>query len=94
MKVIDKNKNTIELEVDEDEGFLNALQSLLLEDSNIELAYWTRTHPLTGKPKIFIRTKSGSPKEALKKAVRKFTKEVNSFESELNKAFTKAIEKP
>ncbi|MEW6069209.1 MAG: RpoL/Rpb11 RNA polymerase subunit family protein [Candidatus Thermoplasmatota archaeon] len=86
MKVITKSRNILEIEVEEDEGFLSALQSLLLEDSNVELAYCIRDHPLTGKPKIFVRTKKGSPKEALKKATRKFAKELDIFEAGFKKA--------
>ncbi|MDI6708466.1 MAG: RpoL/Rpb11 RNA polymerase subunit family protein [Candidatus Thermoplasmatota archaeon] len=93
MKVLSKDRKVIELEVDEDLGFLNALEVLLLEDSNVELAYCTTDHPLTGKPKIFIRAKKGSPKEALKKAVRKFAKELNGFEAEFKKVVAKAGKK-
>lgn len=90
MKVIAKGRNVLELEIEEDEGFLNALQTLLSEDNNVELAYCTTDHPLTGKPKFFIRTKKGSPKEALKRAIRKFAKELSSFETEFKKAVKKA----
>lgn len=89
MKVISKAKNMLEVEIDEDEGFLNVLQAKLLEDSNVELAYYTIPHPLTDKPRVFIRTKKASPNSALKKAVRKFSKEIDDFEKQFKKAVKK-----
>ncbi len=80
IKFISKTKDVLEVEVDEDEGFVDTLKEKLLQDRNVEMAYYTIRHPLTDKPKLFIKMKKGSSEEALKKAVRAYTKEIADFE--------------
>lgn len=80
VKFISKTKDALEVEVGEDEGFINALKEKLLQDRNIEMAYYMIGHPLTDKPKLFIKMKKGSSEEALKKAVRAYIKEIADFE--------------
>lgn len=53
----------------EDHTFLNILQSSLLEDPSVEMAGYSRPHPLMDRSKLFINLKEGEDhEEAIKRA--------------------------
>jgi len=68
-----------------DHTFCNTLKKALLEVSGVEIATYAIEHPQIGIPKFVIETKTGAPKDALKKASDAIAKQ--------NKAFLTAFKK-
>ncbi len=77
MKIIKNEKTELEIEVEEDIGFLNLLVDRLLREENIEVAQYTKDHPMVGNPVLYIKTKSKAPKTVLKSALKELKKEVD-----------------
>jgi DNA-directed RNA polymerase subunit L len=86
LKVVSKDKNSIEIEMDKDETFINPLKEKLLLNSNVDTAICRRGHPLLDKPRIFVRVKKGKPVDALGKAVKDFENDIKSFKTSFEKA--------
>jgi DNA-directed RNA polymerase subunit L len=58
INIIKQEGNTLELEFSgEGHTLLNLLQSSLLEDSNVEMAGYTKPHPLMDRSRLFIKLK-------------------------------------
>ena len=82
MKYVKKSEKGNELVFElqgEDDTFSGLLVAKLLEDSNVEEANYHISHPLVGNPEFYIKTKKGSPKDALKKALKALKKDLNSL---------------
>ena len=77
MKILKNEKNELEIELEEDLGFLNLLVDRLLKDENVEIAQYSKDHPLVGNPVLYIKTKSKTPKTILKAVLKEMKKEVN-----------------
>jgi len=77
MKILKNEKTELEVEVEEDLGFLNLLVDRILREENVEIAQYTKDHPLTGNPILYIKTKSKSPKTVLKSVLKELRNEVN-----------------
>jgi len=90
LKILKKTPEELKIEVEgEGHTFCNLLESLLLEDENVEFASYDVPHPLISNPIIFIRTEKGTkPEEALRKAVEKILQR----SKELSEEFRKALE--
>lgn len=89
LKVLKRTPEEMKIEV-EGEGhiFCNLLESVLLEDEDVEFASYDITHPLISKPVVSVRTKKGKkPEEALKGAVEKILQRGK----ELSEGFDKAL---
>jgi len=70
---------------------LNLLQENLLEDSNVEMAGYSKPHPLMDRSKLFIRLKRGDRHlEAVKKAVEKADGKLDEFLEEFEKSLAAA----
>ena len=90
IKVVDETQSKISIELtSEDHTLANLLRKTLWEDPNVEVAAYRMEHPLTGKPLLMVQTKSGEPKEALKKAAGRIEKRAN----ELAGLFSKKLKK-
>lgn len=82
MKIVSKDKNTLELETEGiDHSLLQLLSDRLNEDKGVEFVSYKVEHPLVGNPKLIIRTKSGTPEKHLLKALAEVKKEVEDFKS-------------
>ena len=71
LNIIKEEEGYVEVEFGgESHTLLNLLQSSLLEDSAVEMAGYTRPHPLMDRSRLFIRFKwkKANPMEILKKA--------------------------
>ncbi len=80
MKIIRKTKTELELEITgEDETILHPIAHILLQNDEVEYAACMADSPLETKKRLFIRVKKGSPKDALKKAVKYLENEVKQF---------------
>ena len=70
LKVQEEKKNEVIIEIEGEEHSFPALVAwALLQDPNVDFAVYDKEHPLVGNAKLYIRTKKGSPWNALKKAV-------------------------
>mgnify|MGYP001154955652 CR=1 FL=1 len=89
LKVLRRTSEEMKIEVEgEGHTFCNLLESVLLEDEDIEFASYDITHPLISNPVVSIRTKNGKkPEEALKGAVEKILQRGK----ELSEGFDKAL---
>jgi DNA-directed RNA polymerase subunit L len=91
LKVIRRTSRELKIQV-ENEGhtFCNLLESVLLEDEDVEFASYEVPHPLVSNTLILIRTKRGKrPEEALRIAVEKILQRGK----ELSKEFSKSLKK-
>jgi len=90
VKVLSKSKNDLRLEiVGEDHTFCNLLQSLLLEDKNVEIAGYDQPHPLIRSSIVYLRTKrDASPEKVLLNALAG----IQDLNKEFNEKFAKAVE--
>ena len=89
LKILKKTPQELQLEVEgEGHTFCNLLESVLLEDSNVEFASYHVPHPLISNTIITVRTsKKLKPEDALKTACEK----VLQKGKELNEVFTQAL---
>ncbi len=88
--VLKKKRNELKVEITgEGHTFCNIVQRALLKNKGVELAGYDIKHPLTSNPSLYIRTKGRSKPEALlKKAIEDVGKDVETFQSALEKAMT------
>ena len=73
LKVLKRTPNELKIKI-EDEGhtICNLLESVLLEDDDVEFAGYDIPHPLVSNPVVSIHTKNGKkPEEALREAIEK-----------------------
>jgi DNA-directed RNA polymerase subunit L len=89
LKIIKRDSNSLVMEVDgEGHTLCNLLESVLLEDEDVEFASYSISHPLVAKPVITVRTKGNkSPEDALREAVRKILERGRMLREEFEKAF-------
>jgi len=89
LKVIERSSNSLVIEVDgEGHTLCNLLESVLLEDEDVEFASYNISHPLVAKPVITVRTKGNkSPEDALKEAVKKILERGRMLREEFENAF-------
>lgn len=89
VKVLSKSKNDLRLEiVGEEHTFCNLLQSLLLEDKNVEIAGYDQPHPLIRSSIVYLRTKrEASPEKVLLNALAG----ILELNREFNEKFAKAV---
>ncbi len=70
INVLEEKGNELKIEVlGEEHSFPALLSWALLQDPNVEFAVYDKEHPLLGHAKLYIKTKRGSPWNALKKTV-------------------------
>ena len=53
-----------------DHTFCNVLKDKLLQSKDVEVATYTISHPLVGKPLFIVETDKKSPKDVLSEAVK------------------------
>lgn len=90
LRVLKRTSEELKIEVEgEGHTFCNLLESILLEDEDVEFASYNVPHPLISNTIISIQTRKGKkPEEALRIAVEKILQRGN----ELSEAFSKAAE--
>jgi DNA-directed RNA polymerase subunit L len=71
INITKQEENYLEMEFGgEDHTLLNILQSSLLDEPDVEIAGYSKPHPLMDRSKLFIHAKDGKdPLEALKRAI-------------------------
>ncbi|MEM2841867.1 MAG: RpoL/Rpb11 RNA polymerase subunit family protein [Thermoproteota archaeon] len=84
VKILRKSEKEIEIEVDEETYTLaNLLNNYLLRQSGVDSAFKVE-HPLIPGFKMIIRTREKSPEEALKKALKDITYDIEELEKFVN----------
>jgi DNA-directed RNA polymerase subunit L len=88
VKVLSKSKNDLRLEITgEDHTFCNLLQTMLLEDRNVEIAGYDQPHPLIRSSVVYLRTRHDvSPEKVLLNALAG----IQELNKEFNEKFAKA----
>jgi len=89
VKVLQKTKNELKIEiVGEDHTFCNLLQSVLLQDKNVEIAGYDQPHPLIRSSIVYVRTKRDvSPEKTLLSAL----ENIKDLNKEFNAKFEQAV---
>ena len=85
LNVIKEEDGYIEVEFGgESHTLLNLLQTSLLEDPAVEMAGYTRPHPLMDRSRLFIRLKEkkGDVKKILKRAADNAEAKLNEFDED------------
>jgi DNA-directed RNA polymerase subunit L len=83
LNIIKEEEGYVEVEFGgESHTLLNLLQTSLLEDPTVEMAGYTRPHPLMDRSKLFIRFKGkkGDPRQVLKRAADNAEAKLNEFD--------------
>jgi DNA-directed RNA polymerase subunit L len=85
LNIIKEEDGYIEVEFGgESHTLLNLLQTSLLEDPAVEMAGYTRPHPLMDRSRLFIRLKEkkGDVKKILKRAADNAEAKLNEFDED------------
>jgi DNA-directed RNA polymerase subunit L len=92
INIVEQGGGYMEMEFSgEGHTLLNLLQENLLEDKNVEMAGYSKPHPLMDRSKLFIRLKRGDRHlEAVKKAVEKADGKLDEFLEEFEKSLAAA----
>jgi len=86
IKILEDKKNLIRFQIKgEGHTLCNPLKNELVTDEDVEYATYNIAHPLIGIPEFIIRTKKGTPKDALIKAVDRLKKRTKDFQTAFNK---------
>jgi DNA-directed RNA polymerase subunit L len=90
LNIIKQEGDTLEIEfAGEGHTLLNLIQSNLLEDRNVEMAGYTKPHPLMDRSRLFIKLKKENNQlENLKKASLNAKSKLDEF----LEAFEKSIQ--
>lgn len=88
VKILSEATNRLEIEIaDEDHTLGNLLRSKLLKDKKVKHAGYQIVHPLTGGIKLLIQTEgSGTPRDALLRALSEIEEETKEFQQKFKKA--------
>jgi len=89
IRILDKKPNELVIEVEgEGHTLCNLLESVLLEDEDVDFASYNISHPLVGNPVITVRTKGDkSPEAAIREAVEKILQRGRELRKEFEKTF-------
>ncbi|GIR27077.1 MAG: hypothetical protein CM15mP42_00270 [Methanobacteriota archaeon] len=75
--VVNKTKNELEFEIHgASETLLGPLMNHTLANSNVEYASYYMGHIVLDNPKFYVRTKKGTPKASVMKAVEKIIADI------------------
>jgi DNA-directed RNA polymerase subunit L len=91
LNIVKEEEGYVEVEFGgESHTLLNLLQSSLLEDPVVEMAGYTRPHPLMDRSRLFIRFKGKKdPKIILKRAADNAEAKLNEFSESLAQSVSK-----
>jgi len=83
VKILEKDKNFLKLEIEgEGHTLFNFVQTLLLQEKEVEIAGYNKPHPLMENVILHLRTKGkASPEDVLITAIDRGKKEVEEFRS-------------
>ena len=77
VSVVNQAKNELEIEIrGANETLLGPLMNHTLADTNVDYASYYMGHIVLDHPRFYVRTKKGTPKNAIKKAVEKIIADI------------------
>ena len=77
VSVVNQSKNEMEIEIrGANETLLGPLMNHTLADTNVDYASYYMGHIVLDHPRFYVRTKKGTPKNAIKKAVEKIIADI------------------
>ena len=77
VSVVNQSKNELEIEIrGAKETLLGPLMNHTLADTNVDYASYYMGHIVLDHPRFYVRTKKGTPKNAIKKAVEKIIADI------------------
>ncbi|MBJ35165.1 MAG: DNA-directed RNA polymerase subunit L [Euryarchaeota archaeon] len=84
--VVNKTKNELEFEIHgASETLLGPLMNHTLANSNVEYASYYMGHIVLDNPKFYVRTKKGTPKASVLKAVEKIIADIKITSKAISK---------
>ena len=93
VRILERGDRFLRLEIEgEGHTLCNLLQRSLLEDEDVEVGGYNLTHPLVSKAVLFVKTKEGSPEEALKRAIERIKRTNRAFQEALSAALREGAE--
>jgi DNA-directed RNA polymerase subunit L len=91
LNVVSEDKSSMVFEL---EGAQHSFPALLcwalLKDPKVEMAMYNVEHPLVGRPKIHVKTKSEEPRKAIEAALKLITSELEGVRKGVGSAKPKA----
>jgi DNA-directed RNA polymerase subunit L len=90
INIVKREKGFIEFNFSgEGHTLLNLLQSSLIEDENVEMAGYSKPHPLMDRSKLFVKLKKGDDVlGVIKKAAENADAKLNDFKSQFEKSLS------
>jgi len=86
VNILKKRKNQLEVEIKGDKHTLtNLLREKLIEDPDVILAGYDKTHPLDNTAIFILKTKSKDATVVLKKAITDLVKEFDGLNKKLSR---------
>lgn len=79
VSVVREGENEIEIVFEGEDTLVPVVKHYLLEDDDVEIAAFRREHPLTGKMYLFVRTKKGRPRDAIRRALERIRADLSQF---------------
>ena len=80
VKILQKEKNTLEVELNgADQALAQIVSEMLNKDKDVEFASFKMEHPLLGFPRLYVRTKKGDPSKLLLEKLDELKKELIDF---------------
>ncbi len=77
---IRKKDNVLEFKIKgSDHGLNSVIVEELLNDKQVETAFYNKSHPLVGEPQFYLKTKSKDPEEVLSLALSRIEKNLKSL---------------
>jgi len=92
VNVVKQEGNYMEMEFSgEGHTLLNLLQESLLEEEDVEMAGYSKPHPLMDRSKLFVRLRKGEDHlDAVKRAVERADGKLDEFLGEFEKSLAEA----
>jgi len=90
LKIVRETEHELEFILEgEDHTFCNLLVNILLEDPAVEFSAYKIPHPLIRKPIVYVKTKEGSPREAVIRACDKIEELMRVLRDRFKEAVSK-----
>jgi len=90
INITKREKGLIELDLSgEGHTLLNLLQSSLIEDKNVEMAGYSKPHPLMDRSRLFVKLKRGDDVlGVIKKATENADGKLDEFQAQFEKSLS------
>ena len=86
VEVLEKNKNMLKFRIVGDKHTItNILREKVMEEGDVTLAGYDKTHPLSDDSIFVVKTSSKDASSVVKKAIDELSKEFKTLEKEMSK---------